>query len=357
MLLAAPGSAETWLVTGGAGFIGRAVLAQLLAGEGARPSRLVVLDAFTEAAHRPALEALAARGRSADLLVVPGDVADPAAVDALFRAQRPSVVLNLAAETHVDRSLRDAAPFVRTNVSGTWVLLQAARAHGVRRFVQVSTDEVYGDRHGRRPARPSDPCEPSNPYAATKACADALVLAAARAHGLDAVITRGCNTYGPGQYPEKLLPLAARLWARGEPMPVYGDGRQRREWIHVDDHAAGIVAAARHAPAPGTAGAPRVLHLGSGRRLENLEVLAAWWDVLGFGEPGSPPPIRFVPDRPGHDRAYALSRISAGNIRRIPLRRGLAATARWQRANPDFWSLRDGGDTALERWIAGHYRP
>ena len=347
---------DTWLVTGGAGFIGRVVVEQLLAWtEG---PQVVVLDAMTYAAHPVALRAVgesyAGLPESSRLTIVEGDVADGVLVSKLMARVRPRVVLNLAAETHVDRSLSNNAPFVRTNVEGTEMLVRASVDCRVERFVQVSTDEVYGDRVGRRAARETDGVEPTNPYAATKACGDALVQAAVRSSGLDAVITRGCNTYGPGQFPEKLLPLAALRWGADQPMWVYGDGLQERVWLHVDDHAAGILAAAR----VGTEGA--VYHFSGGRPRTNQATLESWRRALGLG--GRPDDylrgdssqlIKFVPDRPGHDRRYALgdqeTRRQLGWAPRRSWRSGLRATAKWLASNPQFWasSLEQHGVSAF----------
>ena len=335
----------TWLVTGGAGFIGRAVVRALLA----RPdvARVVVLDALTYAAHPCALRAM----RDVRLELVRGDVADAEGVAELFARERPGVVLHLAAESHVDRAIADAAPFVRTNVTGTWNVARAALDVGAR-LVQVSTDEVYGDREGREAAVEGDPVAPTNAYAATKACADALVTSLVRAEGLDAVITRGVNTYGPGQFPEKLLPLAARRWRSGQPMPLYGDGLQRRCWLFVDDHASGVVAAAG-AGQPGA-----ILHLGSGESRDNVGLLRAWREALGL--PTEPLDwCRQVADRPGHDRTYTLddgaTRRALGWAPRTGLGDGLAATATWHAEHPDFW------DEAMSQaevadWFRGWYQ-
>ncbi len=322
-------SHSTCLVTGGAGFIGRSVVAQLLQAE---PDRLVVvLDAMTYAAHPAALAALGALGR---LEVVEGDIADTQLVDRVMNRFRPGLVINLAAESHVDRSLQDCSPFLRSNVVGTSVLLKAALATRVQRFVQVSTDEVYGDRHGRSPARETDATDPSNPYSISKACADALVLAAVRSHGLDGLITRGCNTYGPGQFPEKLLPLAALRWSQGKPMWVYGDGQQQRTWLHVDDHAGGILAAARG----GSRGA--IYHLKCGSPRSNEQTLRDWYTALFPGAVGETL-LQAAADRPGHDRCYKLSdtvtRRSLAWRPSYSWKQGLAATARWSREHGDFW--------------------
>lgn len=331
----------TWLVAGGAGFIGRRFVERLLAdGE-----RVVVLDAFTYAAHPAALDALACEA----LEVLTGRV-DSAADVATAMEREPEVVVNFAAESHVDRSLKDPGPFMSTNATGAWLLASAVRERGGR-LVQVSTDEVYGDLNGREAAREHDAVRPSNPYAASKACGDALVLSLFRAHRLDVVVTRGANTYGPGQFPEKLLPLAARRWAEGQPMPLYGDGFHVRDWLHVDDHVAGILAAARKGE-PG-----RAYHLGSRDGRTNREVLMLWRKALGL-EGHSTDYLESVPDRPGHDRRYALAdgwtREVLGWAPAVRFEDGLVTTANWLLDHPGYW------DEALARpdvvaWFAEQY--
>lgn len=323
---------DTWLITGGAGFLGRALVRAVL-NEG---HCVVVLDALTYAAHPAALRALDPSGDR--LILVEGDVADEDTVNATFEAAEPTVVIDAAAESHVDRSLQDAAPFVRTNATGAWVVARAALESSAR-LVRVSTDEVYGDRHGRAAAAEGDLVDPSNPYAASKAAGDALVQSLVRAHDLDAVITRGVNTYGPGQYPEKLLPMAAARWSAGRAMGVYGDGLQQRDWLHVDDHAAGIVAGA-YLGRPG-----RLLHFAGDGPLPNREVLGQWRQALGL--PVDDDALEPVADRPGHDRRYHLDdRATRRALSWAPARdlsRGLAATARWTSKHPDFWPTA-GGD-------------
>jgi dTDP-glucose 4,6-dehydratase len=335
-----------WLVTGGAGFIGRAVVRALRA-EGVG---VVVLDALTYAAHGRDL-------RSIDgVELVVGDVAEPSVVAEVFDRYRPEVVLNLASESHVDRSLEDASPFVRANTLGAWVVARAALAAGSR-LVQVSTDEVYGDRDGRPASIEGDPVAPTNPYSVAKAAGDGMVLALVRSDGLDAVVTRAVNTFGPGQHPEKLLPLAAARWGAGERMGVYGDGRQEREWLHVDDHAAGIVEAARH----GSAGS--IYHLGGGAGpIPNVLLLLRWRAALGYPDveldegfdsnrgvaatvpagTGGWPFLETVADRPGHDRRYWMSCTSTaqalGWAPACGFRERLDQAARWHLAHPDFWT-------------------
>jgi len=316
---------RTALVTGGAGFIGRALVAQLAA-----DWTVVVYDAMTYAAHPGALAVLAAR---LGVEVVEGDVADPVAFDRALATHTPDVVLHLAAESHVDRSLEDPGPFLHTNIRGTWNVARACLARQIR-LVHVSTDEVYGDRDGAPAALEGDPCAPTNPYSVSKAAGDQLVLSLVRSHDLDAVVTRGVNTYGPGQFPEKLLPRAARCWRTGKPMGVYGDGQQVREWLYVDDHARGIAAAI---------GAPRgsVLHFG-GASCTNRTILARWADALDVDAR-----LASIPDRPGHDRRYALddtaTRARLAWAPRVTLHDGLARTAAWSLERPTFW------DDALAR--------
>lgn len=312
-----------WLVTGGAGFIGRAVVRALRA-EGVD---VVVLDALTYAAHEADLTSIEG------VTVVVGDVAEPADVAAVMTTHAPSVVLNLAAETHVDRSLQDASPFVRANTLGPWVVARAC-AEARTRLVQVSTDEVYGDRDGLPASVEGDPVTPTNPYSAAKAAGDGMVLSLVRSDGLDAVVTRGVNTYGPGQYPEKLLPLAAKRWAEGTALGVYGDGLQERDWIHVDDHAAGILAAARRGRRGG------VYHLGGAAPIPNLELLGRWRAALGYPAAAAGW-LNHIEDRRGHDRRYRLAcaatRAELGWAPGVALDEGLGATGAWHVANPDFW--------------------
>ncbi len=222
------------LVTGGAGFIGSAYVRHVLAADAG--AQVLTYDLLTYAGHLANLEGLSDPDRHE---FRQGDIANPDGVAAAFAGFRPTVVANFAAESHVDQSLLDPARFVRTNVMGTQVLLDACREAGVR-MVHVSTDEVYGSLPEPEAAVPQSPLRPTSPYAASKAAADLLALAAARSHGQDVVVTRCTNNYGPRQLPEKLVPLMVLRALAGEDLPVYGDGRQVRDWIHVTDHAAGV---------------------------------------------------------------------------------------------------------------------
>lgn len=311
------------LVTGGAGFIGSAYVRHVLHRHA--DDEVVVLDALTYAG---SLANLADLGDSARLRFVQGDIADGALVDDLVRAS--DAVVNIAAETHVDRSLLDSEAFVRANVTGVLTLLDAVRRHG-KRMLQVSTDEVYGDIPLERFSVESDPLLPRSPYAAAKAGGELMCRSYAISYGTDVVITRGCNTIGPRQYPEKLVPLFVTNALRDEPLPVYGDGLQVRDWLYVDDHAAAIDLVLRQ----GRAG--EAYNVGAGNERPNIEVVQAL--LAHLGKPASS--ITYVPDRPGHDRRYALD---WGKIQHelgwAPTRdfaRTLSDTIDWYLANPAWW--------------------
>jgi len=312
------------LVTGGAGFIGSHFVRRLAqAGE-----EVVVLDKLTYAGNQENLDGV-------DHEFHRGDIADPDAV--AEAAAGCKAIVNFAAETHVDRSILGPADFILTDVLGTQVLLDQARHHGLR-HVQVSTDEVYGDIEPNAPAATEDsPLRASSPYSASKAGGDLQVLAYVRTYGVDALITRGANTYGPRQYPEKFLPLFITNALDGDHLPVYGDGRQRREWLHVDDHCAGIELALREG------GAGEVYNVG-GQERENMDVVRRILDLTG----GSPDLVRHVADRPGHDRRYALDSAKLRGLGWSPRHSfdagGLEDTVEWYRANRDWWEPIKSGD-------------
>ncbi len=319
------GRVDSLFVTGGAGFIGSAFVRVAL--EELPGVRVTNFDALTYAGNLDNLRGLDA-GRHR---FVRGDICDPAAVLAALEGGADAVV-NFAAESHVDRSIRSAAEFVRTNVLGTQVLLDAARASGVGRFLQVSTDEVMGSLPERDDAffTEDSPFAPNSPYAASKAAAEHLCRAAHRTHGLDVVVTRCGNNYGPRQFPEKFLPLLLSNAAAGEPVPVYGDGRNVRDWIYVEDHCRAVLAALLR----GRAG--EVYNVGARNARRNTEVAEAALDALG--RPRSL--IRFVKDRPGHDRRYAIDPSKAerelGWLPRETWETGLAKTVRWYAENADW---------------------
>jgi dTDP-glucose 4,6-dehydratase len=303
------------LVTGGAGFIGSHFVKRLVrTGED-----VVVLDKLTYSGNRANLAGV-------DHEFVEGDICDGDAV--AEAAAGCDAIVNFAAETHVDRSILGPAEFIATDVLGTQVLLDWAR-HAGARLVQVSTDEVYGDLEAGGRSREDDPLRPSSPYSASKAGGDLQVLAYVRTYRVDACVTRGANTYGPNQYPEKLIPLFVTNALDGEPLPVYGDGRQVREWLYVEDHCAGV----EHVLRQGDAG--EVYNVGGDER-ENLEITRRILELTGAGESL----VRHVADRPGHDRRYALD---ATKLRALgwqpsrPLEEGLEETVDWYRANRAWW--------------------
>ena len=310
------------LVTGGCGFIGSHLVRHLLA---ARPGLEVVnLDLLTYAG-RP--ENLADVEGDPRYRLVQGDIRDAEAVAAA--AEGCDAIVNVAAETHVDRSIFGGDEFVLTNVLGTKRLLDHARATGAR-YLQVSTDEVYGDVEAPHRSVEGDPLAGSSPYAASKAAGDLLVLSYARTYGLDASITRGSNTYGPNQFPEKLIPLMTANALDGRPLPVYGDGLQVREMLWVGDHVSAIDLVL-HA---GEAGEP--YNVGAEHEVANIETVRRIVELTG-ADPGL---ITYVADRPGHDRRYALdcSRLRAlGWRREVGFDEGLARTVGWFREHRAWW--------------------
>jgi dTDP-glucose 4,6-dehydratase len=323
------------VVTGGAGFIGSNFIHHLLATD--PDCEVVNLDALTYAGN---LENLVSIQDDPRYRFVRGDVSDPGVVAEVLVPEVDAVV-HFAAESHVDRSIEGAGVFLTTNVLGTQVLLDRVRAVGGIRFVMVSTDEVYGSLSPEAAAfTEHTPLAPNSPYAASKAAADLLCRAWHHTFGLDVVVTRCSNNYGPFQFPEKLIPLMIGNALADEPLPVYGDGRNVRDWLHVEDHCRAVDLVMRRG-APG-----RVYNVGGGNERENLEVVRRILQEVGKPESM----IRFVRDRPGHDRRYA---IDASRIRdelgwepSIAFEEGLADTVRWYR----------GHDAWLDRVRSGDYR-
>ncbi len=314
-------------MAGGAGFIGSHYVRSLLTGAyGPQPDLTVtVLDALTYAGNLANLGPVRDDER---LQFVHGDIADADLVEQVLPGH--GVVVNFAAESHVDRSIAGPAAFVRTNVLGTQVLLESARTSGVRTFLQVSTDEVYGSIEDG--CWPEDaPLAPSSPYSASKAAADLVALAYARTYDLPVVVTRGANTYGPYQYPEKLVPLFVTNLLDGVPVPLYGDGLHRRDWLHVDDHCRGI----QLALTSGRAG--RVYHVGGGTELTNRELTMRLVDAVG----APPELVTPAPDRRAHDRRYCLditrTEAELGYRPRVGFDDGLAAVVAWYRENRAWW--------------------
>ncbi len=310
------------LVTGGAGFIG-SHFARRLAAAG---EDVAVLDKLTYSGNRANLD-------GADVEFFAGDICDAEAV--AEAGAGADAIVNFAAETHVDRSIAEPDAFVTTNGRGTYVLLGFARDAGIR-LVQVSTDEVYGDVPEGVSSKEDDPLRPSSPYSASKAGGDLQVVAAVRTFGIDACITRGANTYGPNQYPEKLVPLFVTNALDGEPLPVYGDGRQQREWLHVDDHCAAIELVLRR----GRAG--EIYNVG-GEQHENLAITKRILELTG-ADPGL---VRHVDDRPGHDRRYSLDDAKLRSLGWAPRRSlddGLAETVEWYRDHRPWWEPIKSGE-------------
>ena len=315
---------RTILVTGGAGFVGSHYVRTLLTGgyPGWADARVTVLDKLTYAGNLANLAPVAGRFR-----FVHGDISDPTLLSAVVPGH--DTVLNFAAETHVDRSIAAAAEFVTTNVAGVQVLLDACLAAGVSRVVQVSTDEVYGSIDAGSWAE-SAPVAPSSPYAAAKAGGDLIALAYARTHGVSLSVTRCCNNYGPYQYPEKIIPLFATNLLDGKPVPLYGDGGNVRDWVHVDDHCRGVQLVLERGE-PG-----RVYHIAGDTELSNRELTAAILRACGASWEMVTP----VADRKGHDRRYSLDDSllrSMGYAPRIEFETGLPVTIAWYRANRPWW--------------------
>lgn len=309
------------LVTGGCGFIGSEFIRQ---GLHERPDlQIVNLDLLTYAGNPENLREVEDNPRYS---FVKGDIADAAAMKSLVDGTF-SMIVNFAAESHVDRSIEDASTFLRTNVMGTQVLLDAARAAGVERFVQVSTDEVYGSLGDTGIFSEATPLAPRSPYSASKAAADHLVMAAHHTHNLNTIITRCSNNYGPFQFPEKLIPLTILNALNDREIPVYGDGMYVRDWIHVTDHSRGVWTAALE----GRSGA--VYNLGGDAERPNLEVV---YRILEFTEKPKAL-IRHVTDRKGHDRRYAMDfsliKEELGWAPQVKFEDGLRETVKWYQEN------------------------
>jgi dTDP-glucose 4,6-dehydratase len=329
---------KTFLITGGYGFIGSHFI-RLLRRE--RPQwRIVNLDLLTYAGNVDNLADLNFAANESQYRFVRGDIADSSLVRQIFETESLDGVVNFAAETHVDRSLLDSAPFVRTNIEGVRVILEVATQHRINRFLQVSTDEVYGSLAPDEPAFSEDsPLNPNSPYAASKAAADLMIRAYHRSYGLPTLITRCGNNYGPYQFPEKFLPLFITNALDDQPLPLYGDGKQIRDWIHAEDHARAALHVLEH-------GVPGQIYNVSANEEQTNKFMAEWiLDVLAK----SRQLIRHVEDRPGHDRRYALqaSRIRAlGWQPSISLEQGLSSTIDWYRSQRAWW----------ERIKSGEYR-
>jgi dTDP-glucose 4,6-dehydratase len=354
---------DTWIVTGGAGFIGSNFVRLALARSEAR---IVVVDKLTYAGN---LESLADVAEHPRFHFVKADIADRTAVDQIIREHRPCALLNFAAETHVDRSIDGPAAFIQTNVCGTFELLDATRQHLAQldavarerfRFLHVSTDEVYGSLGPTGAFDETTPYAPNSPYSASKAGADHLVRAFHCTYGLPVLLTNCSNNYGPYQYPEKLIPLMILNAVEAKPLPVYGDGGNVRDWLHVTDHCEGLLLVLLRGR-PGER-----YNLGGGEEHTNLGIVRALCAQLEQIRPAAQNPalvaagvaeyaslVRFVPDRPGHDRRYA---IDASKLRRElgwrpqrGLAKGLAETIHWYLDHRDWCEEVQAGRYARER--------
>jgi dTDP-glucose 4,6-dehydratase len=346
---------RTWLVTGGAGFIGGNFVLDVVGRGGAR---VINLDALTYAGNRHTLAALEGNARH---VFVQGDIGDAALVRQLLADYRPDAVVNFAAESHVDRSIDGPAAFVQTNVVGTLVLLEAVRDHwrslddaarAAFRFLHVSTDEVYGSLGPTGAFTETTPYAPNSPYSASKAASDHMVRAFHHTYGLPTLTTNCSNNYGPYQFPEKLIPLIIARALAGEPLPVYGDGSNVRDWLYVGDHCAAIEAVLER----GRVG--EVYNVGGDAERRNIEVVRAICALLDQRRPradGVPraSQIQFVADRPGHDQRYA---IDAGKLKRelgwqpsVDFDAGISRTVDWYLAHQDWVAAVLDGSYRLQR--------
>ncbi|SEG83688.1 dTDP-glucose 4,6-dehydratase [Thermomonospora echinospora] len=311
------------LVTGGAGFIGSHYVRSLL--KARDDVSVTVLDKLTYAGNRANLGPVRGERR---FRFVRGDICDPDVVDALVR--EADQVVHFAAESHVDRSIYDADRFLRTNILGTQVLLEAALRHELERFVHISTDEVYGSLE-RGSWSEAEPVRPNSPYAASKASSDLIALSYHATHGLDVRVTRCCNNYGPYQFPEKVIPLFVTNLLTGRKAPLYGDGSNVREWLHTDDH----VRAVELVRTRGAAG--EIYNIGSDTELTNRELTAVLLEGCGAGWDM----VEMVADRPGHDLRYSVdwakARTQLGYSPRRDFAAGIAETIEWYRRNRDWW--------------------
>lgn len=330
-----------YLVTGGAGFIGSALCQELAA----RPdTRLTVIDKLTYAANPASLAALKIYP---GFRLVEADISDRAAMEQAVREAAPDAVFHLAAETHVDRSIDSAAPFIQTNVVGTMVMLEAARtwwgalegeAKARFRFVHVSTDEVFGSLGPEGQFSETTAYDPSSPYSASKAGSDHLVRAWHRTYGLPVVISNCSNNYGPRQFPEKLIPLSVLNALHGKPISLYGDGMNVRDWLYVHDHARALIRMADGAPAGET------YTVGGSEERTNRDIVEAICRLLDARRPEGAPHarlVRFVKDRPGHDFRYSIDSRKAqrelGWTPSVSFEAGMAETVDWYLANEGWW--------------------
>lgn len=320
------------MVTGGAGFIGSAFVRYLI--QRYPRYNVIVFDKLTYAGNLNNLRPVAS---ASNYHFEHGDIADREAVRDVYERYEIDTVVNFAAESHVDRSILDPDAFIRTDVVGTYILLEEARQHNLERFVQVSTDEVYGDIEGDTLSVETDSFAPNSPYAASKAGGELMVRAYHVTHGLNTVITRGSNTFGPYQYPEKLISFFTTEAIDDRPLPVYGDGRQVRDWLYVEDHVTGVDTVMHH----GAAG--EAYNIAGENQRHNIDITRRILELLGKPETL----IKYVPDREGHDRRYAMTceKLRAlGWERQFTFDEALEKTVCWYQANEDWWRAIKSGE-------------
>lgn len=312
-----------YLVTGGAGFIGSNFIRHVLATE--PTARVTNLDALSYAGVRATVDELDVDDRHT---FVRGDIRDAALIDAVVPGH--DVVVNFAAESHVDRSIASPTEFLETNVVGAGVLMAAARRHRVGRFIQVSTDEVYGSMPPGRFAGEASPLAPSSPYSASKAAADLLALSFATTYGYAPIVSRCTNNFGPYQFPEKVIPFFVSRLLRGEQVPLYGDGLNERDWLHVEDHVSALALLVSEGE-PG-----EIYNIGHGHPVSNLELTRLLLEAMGRDESA----IDWVQDRPGHDRRYAVDSSKIHGLGWAPaadVRERIIETVRWYEKRTDWW--------------------
>ncbi len=334
------------LVTGGSGFIGSNFIRHLL--EEKLVEKVINVDLLTYAGNPANLAEFEDDPR---YLFIRADIASREAMEPIFRDNEIDALMNFAAESHVDRSIVDPQAFVRTNQLGTATLLHLARQYGIERFIQISTDEVYGSLDKDEPAfTEKHPLRPNNPYSAAKAGADLMVLAYEHTFGMTTMITRCSNNYGPYQFPEKLIPLMILNALSGKSLPIYGTGENIRDWIHVSDHVRGLVEVLKH----GQSG--KIYHFGGNSELQNIDVVKSIIKAVGASEDL----ITYVTDRPGHDKRYAMdfarTTEELGWKPTISFEEGLAQTIEWYKTHESWWKPILSGEYLdwIEKWYGEH---